>query len=94
MTSLHQYRIRRARCRAHDCAITNAERTGKKEVDYFSAMPADGMTAAHSPGEDFGTSRSHRQLLKGYAVSQRLGNASHRRVLNHKATPFQELAQS
>jgi len=57
-------------------------------------MPADGMTAAHSPGEDFGTSRSHRQLLKGYAVSQRLGNASHRRVLNHKATPFQELAQS
>ena len=44
----------------------------KKEVGYFSAMPADGMTAAHSPGEDFGTSRSKRQLFKGYAISRAL----------------------
>ena len=44
----------------------------KKELGYFSAMPADGMTAAHSPGEDFGTSRSKRQLFKGYAISRAL----------------------
>ena len=63
-------------------AIAIAESTGKKGSRLFSAMPADGMTAAHSPGEDFGTSRSHPQLSKGYAVSQTLGNASDRRVLN------------
>jgi hypothetical protein len=40
----------------------------KKEVGYFSAMPADGIIAAHRPCEDFGFSRSKRQLFEDYGI--------------------------
>jgi hypothetical protein len=39
--------IHRTRCRAHDRAIAMLTAPAQKEVGYFSAMPADGMTAAH-----------------------------------------------
>jgi len=47
-----------------------ADSTGKKEVGYFSAMPADGMSQLARG--NFGTSRSKRQLLKDYAISRAL----------------------
>ena len=74
MTFLHDhYQISRGRAAARTTVrLRMPTAPAKKEVGYFSAMPADGMTAAHSPGEDFGTSRSKRQLFKGYAISRAL----------------------
>jgi hypothetical protein len=61
-----------ARCRAHNARTTVrlpiADGTGEKEVGYFSAVPADGMTAAHWSREDLGTSRSKRQLLENCGI--------------------------
>jgi hypothetical protein len=55
MTGLPVIEPRSAGCRGP--ARRNAVNAGKKRPAYESEMPADGTIAAHSSGEDFGTSR-------------------------------------